>query len=196
MAVPVAKTGTKRAYANNVQVIEGKILKVLLNQVVAITVWQGRVSPVFDVAEELLLFKTLDDGSVERTRISSGEGSVYQKLDLLISHKVNILICGAISRFAEELILEQSIGIHSFKSGDVEELITAITSGSIDDEKFSMPGCMCGRRERFGRSSAGRPEGRRNNNRCRGEQNFKHRRGNGRGMQQKSMDAVDSWKEA
>jgi predicted Fe-Mo cluster-binding NifX family protein len=147
------------------------------NELVAITVWQGRISPVFDVAEEILLCKVLPDGSMSRKTISAGEGSVYQKLELLLKHKVNVLVCGAISKFAEDLV-SAHIRIHSFRSGDLEDIVAAICADSISDERFSMPGCRCRRRQRNGTSRGNSIEGCADSNRCSGKQNRKRKRAN------------------
>lgn len=113
------------------------------DKVVAITVWQGRISPVFDVAEEILLYRIPVSGAVTRMTVYLEEGSVYQKVDTLLLHKVTVLICGAMSRFAAGIISSHSIEVHSFRAGGVEDLIAGLSSGSIEAERFSMPGCIC-----------------------------------------------------
>jgi len=143
-------------------------------KIIAITICRGRVSPVFDVAEELLLYETgnlvsYDAGNLvsqsgplvsefaRRVHFSSGDTSLYQRVDFLREHKVDVLICGAISRFAEQLIIDEDIELHNFRSGDVDSLARAYESGCIGDNEYSMPGGRC--RKNQGRN-------RRRQNRC------------------------------
>lgn len=164
----------------------------LQNEVVAITVWQGRISPVFDVAAEFLICELSDDGVIQKKTVSPQEGTIYQKMDLLLQHRVTILVCGAISRFAEETMSDHRIVTHSFRAGNTEDLIRALLVGSIEAERFSMPGCICRRKSGPGCSVADTPRRCRKESRHQREDNHKHRRGHRNGQGKKTLEVARS----
>ncbi len=71
------------------------------------------------------------------------------KITGLRKEGVNLIICGAISREAEAMILEQEILVLPFVAGSLEAVIQAWMKRQLNNDDFSMPGCVCrGRRER------------------------------------------------
>jgi predicted Fe-Mo cluster-binding NifX family protein len=113
----------------------------------AIPVWQDRVSPVFDVAGQLLLVEFEASEEIERRQESLPEESTEQRIHRLQNLGVGTLICGAISRPLEALLASAGIRIVSQVCGNVEEVLQAFRSGKLEDDRFAMPGC-CGRRRR------------------------------------------------
>ncbi|NLB60614.1 MAG: dinitrogenase iron-molybdenum cofactor biosynthesis domain-containing protein, partial [Lentisphaerae bacterium] len=64
---------------------------------VAMTVWQGRISPVCDVARQLLVLEVLDAKiSARREERLPGAG-YWQQVAQLEKLRPQVLICGAIS---------------------------------------------------------------------------------------------------
>ena len=55
--------------------------------------------------------------------------------------KVNVLICGAISRPFSMLLMSAGIKIISGISGPAEDVLSAYLHGSLSNSKFLMPGC-------------------------------------------------------
>ncbi|MBN1394642.1 MAG: NifB/NifX family molybdenum-iron cluster-binding protein [Pirellulales bacterium] len=125
---------------------------------IAAPTWRGRISPVFDVAEQVLLV-TLD-GQTESDRCTESlRGLVlHERAERLAKLGVNVLLCGAISWQLETLLLNGGVKVISLICGDVEEVIQAFRNGTLKYEQFAMPGC-CGRMRR-GRGR-GRGRGRR-----------------------------------
>lgn len=119
---------------------------------IAITFWDGRVSPLFDAAATVLLVAP----EREPKRIPLGGGTLWEKAALLEKNAVTILICGAISAEALAVLREHSITVFPWVSGPVSEVLSAHRNGSLDTPRFMMPGCMRGR---HGHCS-GRPRGR------------------------------------
>jgi predicted Fe-Mo cluster-binding NifX family protein len=120
---------------------------------IAITFWDGRVSPLFDAAATVLI--VAPEG--EPKRISLGSGSLWEKAALLEKNDVTILICGAISAEALAALQEHSIKVFPWVSGPVSEVLSAHRDGSLDNPRFTMPGCM--RRQRCHRSGRSRKRG-------------------------------------
>ena len=126
--------------------------------IVAIPVWQGRVSPVFDVAGQLLVVEL--NGSVENARRyeTLPDEAPERRTQQLQALGVGTLICGAISRPLEALLAEGQIEVIPRICGDAEEVLRAFLSAGLQDDQFAMPGC-CGQKRRRHRGGCG--EGRR-----------------------------------
>jgi predicted Fe-Mo cluster-binding NifX family protein len=123
---------------------------------IALPVWQGRVSPVFDVAEQLLLVAMV--GAAERSRHEETltEEPAELRARRIAELGVTVLICGAISRPLESLLWAQGIEVIPRICGDIEDVLQAYRVGALEDGYFMMPGC-CGqmRRRRRGRCRRG-----------------------------------------
>ena len=112
----------------------------------AISVWNGRVAPVFDVANHLLLIEINND-TVANTKKTDMPDSPALKSRKISEIGIKTLICGAISMPLEEAIKANGIMVFSFISGEVDIVVSAWLSGTLLEESFLMPGC-CGRRFR------------------------------------------------
>jgi len=122
-----------------------------------VSVWSGRVSPVFDVAKSLLLV------SVDGQEPVGREVQPIEPLDLpgrarrVTELGVDVLICGAISRPLESLLVATGVRVLPQTCGPVEEVLEAFLTGQLKDGAFLMPGC-CDRRRRLAQRA--RPAGR------------------------------------
>ncbi len=106
----------------------------------AITVWEDRVAPVFDVSGEILIIE-LASGRIlsrERAALVGQEGT--EKILKISQLGVEVLICGAISRFLQDLVVAHSIYVIPFVSGNAEEVLEAWIAGRLDRDEFLMPG--------------------------------------------------------
>jgi len=115
--------------------------------IVAIPVWQGRVSPVFDVAEQLLVVEYGGSAETTRRQEALSEQTPERRAERLRSLGVQTLICGAVSRPLEVLLAASRIEVIPRICGDVEEVLQAFLSTGLRDDRFAMPGC-CGQRQR------------------------------------------------
>jgi len=124
---------------------------VALSEVVrlAIPVWQGRVSPVFDVASQFLLVEVI-----------GGEASFTEQLAIQRADRVgtiadfgaDVVVCGAISRDLEERLLASGIEVVAEIRGFVVDVIRAYLKGALSQPRFTMPGGHGRRRGRRGSS--------------------------------------------
>lgn len=131
----------------------------------AVTVWNGRIAPVFDVAGHFLILSP----EREERLIAMESGSPDERIRQLETLRVDTLICGAISRCAMLMAQQAGIRVCSFIAGDVAEVLDAWhKSQLLDNPRFTMPGCGhgnnfrgrcrlgvgCGKRRRVGESHA------------------------------------------
>lgn len=122
---------------------------------VAVTVWDGRVSPVFDVSREVVIL-TLQNGTVIARRSENIEApTAALKLDRLVGLGTETLICGAISKPLRRELTARGVSVLGFVAGEIDQVVQAFIAGTLPAPALSMPGC-CGRRNRFG---GGRGEG-------------------------------------
>lgn len=112
---------------------------------VAISMWNGRVAPVFDVSQRCLLI-SLEDNTPSSECVTFFGDSCVEKAKFLAGHGVHTLICGAISSEYEESLLTEGIETVSFIAGPVESVLEAWKKETLVATAFSMPGCGCPRR--------------------------------------------------
>ncbi|MBS3733721.1 MAG: dinitrogenase iron-molybdenum cofactor biosynthesis protein [Phycisphaerae bacterium] len=120
---------------------------------VAIPHWQGRVSPVFDVAGHVWLVEV--DGGVEQTRreVSFDTEGLQARARRLVEAGADVLVCGAISRPLERAVTAAGVEVVAQTCGDVESVLAAYIDGRLGQGAFLMPGC---RRRGNGRMSGRR----------------------------------------
>jgi hypothetical protein len=105
-----------------------------------VTIWNNRISPVFDVASQGLILNKSND-SVETQFIKLPEIHPIEKLVFIKSLDIQDLICGAINFQAEKFALSRGLNIFSFKSGEIEQIIIAWLKNDLNNPLYSMPGC-------------------------------------------------------
>jgi predicted Fe-Mo cluster-binding NifX family protein len=114
----------------------------------AFTVWNGRIAPVFDVAQTVLIISSEEGRIVDRKTEDIRFIQVNERAQWLKNLSLSALICGAISRPLEKAIESLGIKVIGFVSGDSTEVIEAWLSNENLHEQFVMPGCMCRYRNR------------------------------------------------
>jgi len=103
--------------------------------------WNGRISPVFDVARDAVVVD-IDDGIVVgQDKVAIGGSDVAVKARMLVELDLNVLICGAISLALEELLAAAGITVISQTRGSTDSVLEAFLSGRLTAEAFLMPGC-------------------------------------------------------
>jgi predicted Fe-Mo cluster-binding NifX family protein len=125
-----------------------RALPVHLHVKVAIPAWNERVSPVLDVARQLLVVDVGTNAAVARRKAHLDETHLAARCKRICELGVEILICGAVSRPLEVALLSAGVRVIPRTCGPVEDVLRAFLSGRLTDEMFLMPGC-CGRQRRL-----------------------------------------------
>jgi predicted Fe-Mo cluster-binding NifX family protein len=125
----------------------------------ALTVWEGRVSPVFDVSREVLVL-TIEDGAVgTRSHESIETPTAAKKIERLMEIGVQAVICGAISEPLQHELTVRGVKVIGFVAGEIDEVVASFLAGTLPTPLLSMPGC-CRRQNRFrGGRGGGRGDG-------------------------------------
>lgn len=122
---------------------------------IAIPIWNGFVSSVFDFAHKLLLVDIENAKVVNRSEVALESQSLPQRTGNLKNLGVDVLICGAISQALANMVTASGIQVLPYVTGDVDNVLQAYLTGQLVQPQFTMPGCWPGARKGFGRRRRG-----------------------------------------
>jgi len=111
----------------------------------------GYVSPVFDVARNILAVSVRDGQGQERNEVALETADPFLRAQELKNFGVDIVVCGAISRPHEMALLAKGIEVLHSVCGPLEEVLSAALQGTLKDARFIMPGFTRPRRFRLRR---------------------------------------------
>jgi predicted Fe-Mo cluster-binding NifX family protein len=123
---------------------------------IAVPIWNGFVSSVFDFAHQLLVVDVEGQQETNRSQIQLEQQAAPQRVNQLVGFEVDVIICGAISRPLAAMLTASNINIIPFVSGPVDQVLEAYLDNRLAEPQFLQPGCGPGARKRFGRSHDGR----------------------------------------
>ena len=107
---------------------------------VALSQWEQRIAPVFDVARQLQLVE-IADGQVRQTSAGAFSGDFPMERALYLRDwRADTLLCGAISRPVHEMIGAYGIRVVPFVAGEIDEVLQAWLDGMLASDRFAMPG--------------------------------------------------------
>lgn len=110
----------------------------------AVTTWNERVAPVFDVARSVHLVELDAHGIVREEDGALPAVEAPGKVAALVARGVTVLICGAITRDTECLARDSGMEVVPFVAGGVEEVVAAWRSNTLGRPELRMPGCHPG----------------------------------------------------
>lgn len=126
---------------------------------IALSIWKDCISTVFDAADQLLILIPEETNGYKRTTIKLISTDVAARANEMKERQIDVLICGAISRPLENLLIASGIEVYSFVRGPVKDVIGAYQSGNLNHAVFALPGCC----RRLGLQGRMRHRNRRNN---------------------------------
>jgi len=103
---------------------------------VAMAHWQDRISPVFDVADHLLLLEVEGRRESGRKSLRLAGLNPFERVKTLSELGVDVLLCGAISLALEKAIIGAGIRVVGFLGGELENVIQAFLDGNLDDARI------------------------------------------------------------
>ncbi len=111
-----------------------------------LTIWNNRISPVYDSAESILVVEVKETGTEHRQVVHIPLSDVSGKAGLLEGYGIQTLICGAISAAARDELVANGIEVYSFITGEIETILEAWKLNRLRETCYAMPGCRCGQR--------------------------------------------------
>ena len=109
---------------------------------VVMTVWENRISPVADSAQELLLVEIENQSILGKRYDGFSEKSLFYRARKLSELDVGIFICGAISDFFASLVEGYGIRVIPFIRGQADEVLNAYLEDALRSPKFLMTGYL------------------------------------------------------
>lgn len=110
-------------------------------QKIAVTVWEHRVSPVFDSARTLLIAEIQEDTLVSTSCLTFDPERPLELVQLLQAQGIVLLICGAISEGPACMLEAAGIELRAFIAGDVRRVLATLVEAGSLGAQFRMPGC-------------------------------------------------------
>jgi predicted Fe-Mo cluster-binding NifX family protein len=108
---------------------------------VAFTEWHGRIAPLFDVAQTVLMVETVMSDTARKRIVRLPLETPETKVTFLVEQEVDVLVCGAISRQVREMAEADGIKVYPFIAGEIRDVVDAWMSNRLDQMHYSMPGC-------------------------------------------------------
>jgi len=132
---------------------------------VGIPIWNGRVSPVLDTAERVIVVDTEAGANAVREEVALAPQRLPLRTTRIAELRLDLLVCGAVSRPLAEMLAAAGVRLEPWISGEVEDVLGALTTGQLDRPRYRMPGCCGGRGQGRGRgrSHRGRTDAQRRN---------------------------------
>ena len=106
----------------------------------AIPVHDDHIAAVADFADALLLLDIQGRTITRRGTLGFAVPLVPAKVAILDQNKVDILICGAVSRPFAGMVIHSGMELVPFISGSIDDVVNAYLGGSLNDPRFFMPG--------------------------------------------------------
>ena len=126
---------------------------------VGIPIWNGRVSPVLDTAERVAVVDTEAGADAVHEEVALEPLRLPLRAARIAELRLDLLVCGAVSRPLAEMLAAAGVRLEPWISGEVKDVLGALTTGQLDRPRYRMPGC-CGGRGRGGGLGQGRGRGR------------------------------------
>jgi predicted Fe-Mo cluster-binding NifX family protein len=98
---------------------------------IAIPLFNSRVSPRFDFAGRLLCVTIADGKIIERQEFSLINFDTIKRISLLCELKVDVMLCGGISSFAQRFIQSRGIEVIPLVQGEVEKVLDLFINGNL-----------------------------------------------------------------
>ncbi len=116
---------------------------------IGLTVWDNRISPVFDAAQTLLVVEIGHNEIVDKKYVPLQPGIPHHQVGSVMAQNIQVLICGAISEVFARMVTASGIQLIPFITGGADDVLNAYINGKLQTRAFWMPGYGFHRRRRF-----------------------------------------------
>ncbi|MFO7707421.1 MAG: NifB/NifX family molybdenum-iron cluster-binding protein [Desulfobacterales bacterium] len=109
---------------------------------IAIPHWQGRVSPVFDASDAIVVIDIERGRERRRDNFRLASLDPVRRAQEVARLGAEVVLCGAVSRTLENALIGAGVRVKGFVCGDLEALVEAFLAGTLSDACFQMPGAQ------------------------------------------------------
>ena len=107
---------------------------------IAVSIWEGKISPVLDTASTLLIVENETQTESSRFEANLFAQDMSQRCSFIRGLDLDVLICGAVSRQLAGMLKASGIKIISGISGQAEDVLKAYLKEGLLHSGFFMPG--------------------------------------------------------
>ncbi|MGC9366973.1 MAG: NifB/NifX family molybdenum-iron cluster-binding protein [bacterium] len=121
--------------------------------IVAVSNWKDDIAVTFDFSNSLVIYQFIENkwNKIEEVKINSRDSETA--VEILKRNKVEILLCGAISKKMLDNLELSNIKVIPFLRGKIEDVLSIFQQGNISSSRCFLPGFRrghgLGRRRRF-----------------------------------------------
>lgn len=101
------------------------------NEIIALPVFQDRLSPLLDEARRFVIISLTGDAIAERTIIEINEHSAFIRIERLKEMGVTAILCGAVSDVLARFIIDREFQLYSWMNGTVNEVVEQYMKGTL-----------------------------------------------------------------
>ncbi len=128
---------------------------------IAMPVREKNIAPTIDFANSMVIWQTegLKKGNpfngVQEV-IDFSSSNIEKKIEILRKNQVDVVICGAVSNEFQRLLEAYDIRLIGWICGVMDDVAQAFLDGSIEDDRYVIPGCCQKYRQRQCNRGGGR----------------------------------------
>jgi len=111
------------------------------NELIAIPVFQDRISPLLDEARRFTLFEVSDDTVIQKIVISLDLATCAMRIARLKEMGVTVIVSGAVSGNVSDIIIANGIRHYPWNTGDVNEVMELYMSNRLQPCRASVNQC-------------------------------------------------------
>ena len=113
--------------------------------IVAVSNWKDHIAVTFDFSNSVVIYKIIENhwDKLEEIRLNSRDSETV--VESLKRSKVEILLCGAISKKMSDVLELNNIKVVPFLRGKIEDVLTLFQQGNIASSCCFLPGFRRGR---------------------------------------------------
>lgn len=108
---------------------------------IAVPIWQDRVSPVLDAATRLLVITRRRGAEVRRREILLGPLPAEAFARSVAELRVDVLLCAAVSEQLLRALRLRGVRVRPHLCGEVQAVLRAFCRRQLGRDEFRMPGC-------------------------------------------------------
>lgn len=108
---------------------------------IAVPIWQDRVSPVLDAATRLLVITRQRGAEVRRREILLGPLPPEAFARSVAELRVDVLLCAAVSEPLLRALRLRGVRVRPHLCGEIQAVLRAFCRRQLSREEFRMPGC-------------------------------------------------------
>lgn len=125
--------------------------------IIAIPIWQGRISPVLDTATRLHVLTCRDGKEIGRREVLLGELEPEELARSIAELHLDLLLCAALSQALHRALCQHGVRVRPHLCGEIEAVLRAYCHHRLGAAEFRMPGSSGSRFDTICSAVAGPP---------------------------------------